>query len=210
MISLRGEQGYGKTFLLKELAKELSNSYVVHVIQCVYAQYIGANCMKICQIIMFINYGFFVENKEIINQDTLNYNKYLLTKNNQEKVISDELLEDLFDGCFDPIIARKTICYLSQNVSTNIIKCSRFARRHVLIIDDVHLFQQDEISVFDMILTQVQNSYNNCVLIFSNEDLNLKQINILTFELKGLQSGDIIECLRTNLLDTSFFNLDPI
>lgn len=204
LISLRGEQGYGKTFLLKELAKELSNSYVVHVIQCVYAHYVGANCMKICQIIMFINYGFFAQNEEIMNQNALNYYKYLLKKNNQEKVISDELLEDLFDGCFDPIIAQKTICYLGQNTSTAIIKCSRFARRHILIIDDIHLLQQEEIFVFDMILSQVQDSYNNCVLIFSNENLNLKQTNMLTFELEGLQSGDIIESLRTNLLDTSF------
>lgn len=117
------------------------------------------------------------------------------------------MLEDLFDGCFDPIIARRTICYLGQNTSTTIIKCSRFARRHILIIDDIHLFQEEEIFVFDMILSQVQDSYNNCVLIFSNENLNLKQTNMLTFELEGLQSGDIIESLRTNLLDTSFFSL---
>ena len=46
--------------------------------------------MKICQIIMFINYGFFAQNEEIMNQSALNYYKYLLKKNNQEKVISDE------------------------------------------------------------------------------------------------------------------------
>lgn len=79
-IALHGELGYEKTFLMRELAKDLSNSYVVHVIQCVYAYYKGVNCMKLCQIIMFINYGFFFEKKSIENRNPLNYYKHLLTK----------------------------------------------------------------------------------------------------------------------------------
>lgn len=204
-IALHGELGYGKTFLMRELAKDLSNSYVVHVIQCVYVYYKGANCMKLCQIIMFINYGFFFEKNSIENRNSLNYYKHLLTKNNSEKIISDELLEDIIDGCFDPLIARKTIADLSQNASTRIIKYSRFARRHILFIDDVHLFQDEEVSVFNMILTQMQNSYNNCVLIFSKEDSSSEHLDILSYKLEGLKTGDIIESLKINILESNFY-----
>lgn len=202
LIFLKGKLGYGKTFLMKELAKEFSSLYVVHVIQCENLYYPGINSVKLCRAIMFINYGFIFEHGD---KNFYTSYKYLLLKNNIDNILSDNLLEDFFDGCIDPAIAQKTILFLSKNKLVRIIKNSRFARRHILFLDDIHIFTKEEKTVFNMILLQLKNGYSNSILLFSGEYFKSNKY-ILSYELKGMNTDDIIESLKANLIDMTYLS----
>lgn len=197
-IAIEGEEGYGKTFLMKEIAKDLCFSNVVAVLQCETSNCSGLNSMKLCQMIMYINYGDIYQNGDEYNIETRNYYKYLLKRNNHDKLISDELLTDIFDGCFDRIIAQNIISRLSKE-NSSVIKKSQFARRHVLLMDDIHLFTAEELNVFRIIVQQFKYSNNNLVLIFSSETCLVDKAEITSYKLEGLSEEDIKECLRCNL-----------
>lgn len=204
IIALQGKTGYGKTFLMREVAKDLSFSFVVATLQCLPQSYVGINCMKLCQTIMFFNYGDIYHKTDEKDIENKNFYKYLLLKHNHEKIISDELLLDIFEGCFDRIIAKNVISRLSKDSSSIIIKKSRFARRHILLIDDIHLLASEEITVFKMILSQLKYGYNNSGLIFSYEDFVCDEVEIFPYKLEGLKEDDIIETLKCNLTNQQY------
>ena len=126
-------------------------------------------------------------------------------QNNIDNILSDNLLEDFFDGCIDPSLAQKTILFLSKNKIVRIIKNSRFARRHILFLDDIHIFTKEEKTVFNMILLQLKNGYSNSILLFSGEYFKSKKY-ILSYELKGMNTDDIIESLKANLIDMTYLS----
>lgn len=198
IIAIQGAAGCGKTFLMKEMAKDLSFFHVVAILQCETSDCLGLNCMKLCQMIMYFNYGDIYQNSEEYSEETKSYYKYLLIKNNHNNIIENDLLTDIFEGCFDRIIAYNVINRLSKEKST-VIKKSQFARKHILLTDDVHLFSEEETNVFKMIFQQLKHSYNNSILIFSSEIDLFDKTEIVPYELKGLLSDDIKECLRYNL-----------
>lgn len=204
IIALQGKTGYGKTFLMREMAKDLSFSFVVAVLQCLPQSYVGINCMKLCQTIIYFNYGDIYHKTDENDRENKDFYKYLLLKNNHEKIISDELLLDIFEGCFDRIIAKNVIKRLSKDSSAIIIKNSRFARRHILLIDDIHLLTPEESSVFKMILLQLKCNYNNSGLIFSYENFLCDEVEIFPYKLEGLKEGDIIETLKFNLTEQQY------
>lgn len=198
IITIQGATGHGKTFLIKEMAKDLSFFHVVAVLQCETSDFSCLNSMKICQMIMYFNYGDIYQNAEEYNEEAKNYYKYMLIKNNYNNIIENDLLIDIFDGCFDRIVAQNVIKRINSKKSI-VIKRSKFARRHILFMDDVHLFSEEESNVFEMIIHQLKNSYNNSILIFSSETGYLDKFKIVPYELKGLSSNDIRECLKRNL-----------
>lgn len=204
IIELKGKYGYGKTYLMKELSKDLSFLFVVVMIQFETNKLLGANCIKLCQIIMYFNFGDIYQKNDSYTMETKNYYKYLLRQNNSENFISNELLIDIFEGCFDTLIAKKVILYLSAQNHTIIIKKSTFARRHILFIDDVQFLSPNEQEVFKMILSQLKDSKNNSTLIFSYDKFNYPSANVVSYKLEGLQSQDIYESLKHNLNQWQF------
>lgn len=197
IVYIQGEKGYGKTFLLKEMAFDLSFSHVIAVLQCVSTCCFGLNSMKLCQMIMYVNYGDIYQNSDDYTVETKNYYKYLLIKNNHDSIISEELLGDIFDGCFDRIIAKNIISRLSKK-KTIVIKKSHFARKHILFMDDVNFLSEEEAIVFEMIVQQIKYSCNNIVLIFASESFSYN-FETVPHKLEGLSKKDIGECLKSNL-----------
>lgn len=203
IIAIQGKSGYGKTFLMREMAKDLSFFHVVAVLQCEASDFSCLNSMKLCQMIMYFNYGDIYQNVEEYNEETKNYYKYLLRKNNHHSIIENDLLIDIFEGCFDRIIAQNVIKRLSVE-ELPVIKKSEFARKHVLFVDDVHLLSKAETNVFKMIFHQLKHSCNNSILIFASEINLLGQSEIIPQELNGLSVNDIGECLKNNLSEWQY------
>ena len=110
------------------------------------------------------------------------------------------MLTDIFEGCFDRIIATNVIEKLSKNAEdTIIIKKSHFARKHILFVDDVNLFSESELNVFRMIVRQLKRSSNNSILVFSSESPIFDESEIVAETLSGLSSNDITASLKKNL-----------
>lgn len=203
IVAIQGLCECGKTFLMKEMAKDLSFFHVVTVLQCELSNYFGLNSMKICQMIMFFNFGDHFQNSQEYDEETKEYYKYLLIKNNKNCIIENDLLIDIFEGCFDRVIANNVINRLSKE-KTTIIKKSQFARKHILFMDDVHLLSEKETDVFKMIFQQLKNSYNNSILIYASENALFDKSEIVPYVLKGLLSDDIKQCLKYNLNDWQY------
>lgn len=198
IVTIYGVAGCGKTFLMKEMARDLSFFHVVAVLECELSDCLGLNSMKICQMIMYFNYGDIYQNTEEYNEETKNYYKYLLIKNNHNNIIENNLLTDIFEGCFDCIVAHNVITRLYKKKSI-VIKKSEFARKHILFLDNVQFFSDTERNVFNLILQQLQHSYNNSILIFSSEVIFFDRSEIAYYELNGLSEDDIKGCLKFNL-----------
>lgn len=198
IIAIQGKTGYGKTFLMREMAKDLSFFHVVAVLQCEASDFSCLNSMKLCQMIMYFNYGDIYQNIEEYNEETKKYYKYLLIKNNHHSIIENDLLIDIFEGCFDRMIAQNVIKRLSAE-NLPVIKKSEFARKHVLFVDDVHFLSEEETKVFKMIFHQLKHSFNNSILIFVSEINLFDRSEIIPQILNGLSLNDIRECLKNNL-----------
>lgn len=192
-----GVFGYGKTFLMREMANDLSFFHVVSVLQCEASDFSSLNSMKLCQMIMYFNYGDTYQDAEHTGE-TKKYYKYMLIKKNHNSIIENNMLADIFEGCFDRIIAQNVIEKLST-VNSVVIKKSHFARRHILFVDDVNLFSEVELNVFKMIVRQLKRSSNNSVLVFSSETPIFDESEIASEKLNGLSPDDIRSCLKKNL-----------
>lgn len=197
IIAIQGQDGYGKTFLMKELAKDLSFSHVVAVLQCETSYCKGINSMKLCQMIMYFNYGDIYQNGGEFDRETINYYKYLLINNNDSNTIENDLLTDIFEGCFDRIIAYNIISKISKE-NPAIIKKSYFARKHILLIDDIYLFSREEANVFESVLYQLKYSCNNSILLFSDKRNWGNIAEFESYRLEGLTFDDIKESLKQN------------
>ena len=209
LIVIQGEDGYGKTFLMKEMAKDLSCFHVVNILQCESSECLGFNCMKLCQMIMYFNYGDIYQSSDEYNEETKNYYKYLIIRKNDENIIENDILIDIFEGCFDRIIAKKIIHRLSCR-NTNVIKKTNFARRHILFMDDVHLLTKEEFNVFKMILQQLKYCDNNSVLIFSYSSYYSNRSEIVPYKLEGLSYDDIEESLKCNFNNLRYNIFSPL
>lgn len=203
IIAIHGKSGYGKTFLMREMAKDLSFFHVVAVLQCEAFDFSYLNSMKLCQMIMYFNYGDTYQNAEEYNNETKEYYKYLLIKNNRNSIIENDLLTDIFEGCFDCIIAQNVIRRLYVE-TLPIIKKSEFARKHIMFVDDIHLFSDEEITVFKMIFHQLKHSHNNSILIFSSETRLFDKSEIIPNVLNGLSPDDISDCMKNNLSEWEY------
>ena len=118
---------------------------------------------------MYFNYGDTYQEAEY-TAEAKQYYKYMIIKKKYNGSIDNNMLTDIFEGCFDRIIATNVIEKLSKNAEdTIIIKKSHFARKHILFVDDVNLFSESELNVFRMIVRQLRRSSNNSILVFSSE-----------------------------------------
>lgn len=196
-FGIHGVLGCGKTFLMREMANDLSFLHVVSVLQCEVTDFSHLNSMKLCQMIMYFNYGDTYQNAEF-TEDVKKYYKYMLIKKNYNSVIEDNILADIFEGCFDRIIAKNVIEKLSI-ANSIVIKKSNFARKHILFVDDVNLFSDSELNVFKMIVRQLKRSSNNSILIFSNETPIFEESETASETLDGLSKNDIRACFKKNL-----------
>lgn len=195
-IGIYGVFGYGKTFLMREMANDLSFFHVVSVLQCEASDFSSLNSMKLCQMIMYFNYGDTYQDVEEYTEEAKQYYKYMLIKKNYN--IISNILVDIFEGCFDRIIAKNVIEKLNAE-NFVVIKESHFARKHILFLDDVNLFSKTELNVFKMIVRQLKHSRNNSILVFSSETPIFDESEIDAEKLDGLTPDDIRACLKKNL-----------
>lgn len=199
IFGIYGVFGYGKTFLMHTMANDLSFFHVVSVLQCEASDFSCLNSMKLCQMIMYFNYGDTYQEAEY-TAEAKQYYKYMIIKKNHNSSIDNNMLTDIFEGCFDRIIATNVIEKLSKNAEdTIIIKKSHFARKHILFVDDVNLFSESELNVFRMIVRQLKRSSNNSILVFSSESPIFDESEIVAETLSGLSSNDITASLKKNL-----------
>lgn len=198
-FGIYGVFGYGKTFLMRAMASDLSFFHVVSVLQCEASDFSCLNSMKLCQMIMYFNYGDTYQNAEY-TEEAKKYYKYMLIKKNYNGIIDNNMLTDIFEGCFDRIIATNVIEKLNANTeNTIVIKKSHFARKHILFVDDVNLFSDVELNVFKMIVQQLKRSSNNSILVFSSETPVFDEAEMISETLEGLSPNDITSCLKENL-----------
>lgn len=198
VINICGVVGYGKTFLMREMANDLSFFHVVSVLQCEASDFSSLNSMKLCQMLMYFNYGDTYQDVEEYTEETKNYYKYMLIKKNYNSIIESNMLVDIFEGCFDRIIAQNVINRLNKK-NFVVIKKSHFARKHILFVDDVNFFSEAELNVFKMIVRQLKRSNNNSILVFSSEMPIFNESEIASEKLDGLSPDDIKACLKENL-----------
>lgn len=192
-----GVFGYGKTFLMRAMANDLSFFHVVSVLQCEASDFSCLNSMKLCQMIMYFNYGDTYQDAEY-TAEAKKYYKYMLIKKNDNSIIENNMLTDIFEGCFDRIVATNVIKKLNAE-NPIVIKKSHFARKHILFVDDVNLFSEAELNVFKMIVRQLKRSSNNSILVFSSETPIFDESEIASEKLNGLSPDDISLCLKKNL-----------
>ena len=130
-FGIYGVFGYGKTFMMRAMANDLSFFHVVSVLQCEASDFSCLNSMKLCQMIMYFNYGDTYQYAEC-TEEAKKYYKYMLIKKNYNSIIDNNMQTDIFEGCFDRIIATNVIEKLNANVeNTIVIKKSHFARKHI-------------------------------------------------------------------------------
>lgn len=201
LIMLGGNQGFGKTYLLKVIMQHFYSTRQIMYF-AFYPSGDYRNTLEICRLIVYINFGEVVNHfKKKITYDTIAYFKHLIKERLDPKSGDIDLILEIIDGCYDEIRA--------QNVKEYIISDSKFINKvilhkstplaHLALLDNTEQLNPSEYAIIKSIIEYSALCNNTHFLICSQCEKN-----DYDFYLNGLTLGDIKKSLSYN-----FTNWNP-
>lgn len=206
VITIGGKKEIGKTYLLHDILYHFRQTR-----QTVYFNFYSMNDFRnkimICRLITFINFGEIVKFFSIEKSDsTIDYYKILL-ESQFDSICGDiNLILEVFEGCYDEIVAAKAIdtLYLNGDAINRVILPQKTPVSHLAIIDGIENLDNMEYVVLDNVINH-SIFCNNVSFLMARQDSE----SPIDYELKGLLSKDIEYSLKTNFekWSISFINL---
>ena len=215
LLTVSGNSGIGKSYLLRELVYSLVNEYN----QCLVLNFTGKeaeNACHLCELILFLNFGSLYSLSEEAFTD--------LVKNSIN--LPFEIFFDLQNGVFNQISAVTVINriqnLISQKIYSLIPKNEIIHKKETLyiIIDDVQKISQSHSEILESILDEYCARKHSQVMIIAKRPNEFvcpsleKRLFFLCskqWDMTGLQRYDINETFRINFHDTflKFTHLIP-
>ena len=196
LILLGGNQGFGKTHLLKEIMQHFySKRQIMYFSFYPLGDY--RNTLEICRLIIYINFGEVVNYfKKNITSNTIDYFKHLLRERLDPESGDIDLILEIIDGCYDEICAQK----VKKNLLTNsklinkVILHKTTPLEHLALLDNTERLSKPEYDLIKNIIECATICNNIRFLVCSQNEKN-----DYDFYLNGLTVGDIKKSLSYNL-----------
>lgn len=200
LITLSGKKGTGKTYLLNDILYHFCKNR-----QTIYFKFYSKNDyrnkMLFCRLLSYINFGeiikiFNTENAE----SSIDYFKSLL-ETKLDPIGGDiNLLLEIFEGCYDEVMATKVLEILcaNDNIISKAIIPNITAISHLALIDETQNLNKNELTLLYKIIKQ-SISCNSMSFVVANS----RNIFPINYELNGLTTSDIEESLRHNFPEWS-------
>lgn len=207
LITLGGNKGFGKTYLLKEI---MQHFYSIRQIMyfTFYAQQDYRNALEICRLIIYINFGEVVNYfKKEISNDTMDYFKNLLKKRLDPESGDINLILEIIDGCYDEIHAQNVKeCIVSDSEFINkVILHKTTPKAHLALLDNTEQLNMFEYDIIKSIIEHSTRCNNTRFLLCTKEGKD-----DCDFYLEGLSHGDIKESLSSNFKNWTSAFIDTI
>ena len=213
IITIYSKSGNGKTYLLQKLFIDYSYRSEMSLVRFVDADSSIYNYTLLCKIIFFLTCGNLLwidKADESDFQEFYENRKKFLMNLSYNAIFDSAQLNDLFDGCFDMLIAEKCITELNERIKSKkqLLLNPQSKNAHcILLLDDIQKLNDTQ-GIFLVYLLKQSNllRYNSTIILSYNNDSKhrniLKQVTSLTankFEIEDLSWTDVRESLLKNI-----------
>lgn len=213
IVTIYSKSGNGKTYLLQKLFIDYSYKSEMSLVRFVDADSSIYNYTLLCKIIFFLTFGNLLwidKADESDFQEFYEKRKKILMNLSYNAIFDFAQLNDLFDGCFDMLIAEKCITELNERIKSKkqLLLNPQSKNAHcILLLDDIQKLNDTQGTFLIYLLKQSDLlKYNTTIILSYNNDSKhrnvLKQITSLTankFEIEDLSWKDIRESLLQNI-----------
>lgn len=199
-ITLSGKNGTGKTYLLNDIFNHFRQTR-----QTIYFKFYSENDfrnkMLLCRLISFINLGEIINIFNIRNSDmSINYCKSVLETKFDPIGGDINLILEIFEGCYDEIIATRvinTLCANNEKIS-KIIFPKVTPVSHLSLIDETESLDKNERTLLNKIINHsiMCNSMSFLIVVSENN-------SSIDYKLNGLSFDDIKDSLKYNFKNWS-------
>lgn len=213
LITIHSKSGNGKTYLLQKLFVDYSYKSEMSLVRFVDGDSSKYNYVLLCKIVFFLLLGNMLwidENEEQDFQEFYTDRKKLLLKLSYDAIYDSAQLNNLFDGCFDMMIAEKCIAEFVERLASGnqlLLNPQTQDSHCILLLDDIQKLNDIQSTFLLNLLKQcVYLKYNAVIVLSYNNNFKCKtaveQIIALTgnrFEIKDLSRKDIRESFLKNI-----------
>lgn len=206
-ITLGGDDGFGKTFLLKEVMQHFYATRPIMYFNF-YSEGDYRNAIELCRLIIYINFGEIVNYfKKGVTDESIDYYKELLNERLDPKSGDLDLISEIIDGCYDEVGAQKVIKNILSNphLINKVILHQNTPQVHLVLLDDTERLNDSEYDVAKNIIEHSIHCSNIRFLISTQ-----RAKNNCDFYLSGLTPGDIQNSLVSNFANWSSAFIDVI
>lgn len=200
MITLSGEKGTGKTYLLNDILNHFRRTR-----QTIYFKFYSENDfrnkMLLCRLISFINWGEIIKIFNVENSDiSIDYCKSVLETKFDPIQGDIDLILQIFEGCYDEIIATRVINMLCANDEkiSKVILPKITPISHLALIDETEKLNKNENTLLHKIINYAITCNSMSFLIVAQESDFL-----IDYKLNGLSFDDIKDTLKYNFKNWS-------
>lgn len=200
IITLSGEKGTGKTYLLNDILNHFRQTR-----QTIYFKFYSKNDfrnkMLLCRLICFINWGEIIKIFNIENSDmSIDYCKSVLETKFDPIGGEIDLILEIFEGCYDEIIATRVINILCSNDEkiSKVILPKMTPVSHLSLIDETECLNENEKTLLNKIIkhTITCNSMSFLIVVPGKD-------SPIDYKLNGLSFDDIKDSLKYNFKNWS-------
>lgn len=195
IITLGGEKGTGKTYLLNDILYHFRQTR-----QTIYFKFYSENDyrnkMLFCRLISYVNFGEIIKIFNIENADiSIDYCKSVLETKFDPIGGDINLILEIFEGCYDEIIATKVIDMLCANdeIISKVILSKITPISHLALVDETENLNKNEHTLLHKIIKYSITCNSMSFLIVTPKN-NFP----MDYELSGLSINDIKDSLRYN------------
>ena len=213
IITIYSKSGNGKTYLLQKLFSDYSYQSEMSLVRFVDADSSKYNYMLLCKIVFFLNLGTMLWMDASEDNDFEGFyasKKEILISRSYNGIYTTEQLNNLYDGCFDMLIAEKCITQLNEliKLKTQVLLDSQAQNPHcILLLDDVQKLNNEQgFFLINLLKESTTVRYNSTIILSYNNKVRnreiIEQVTSLTtnrFEIKDLSPKDIYESLLKNI-----------
>lgn len=207
LITLGGDNGFGKTYLLKEVMQHFYATRPIMYFNF-YSEGDYRNVIELCRLIIYINFGEIVNYfKKEVSNESIDYYKELLNERFDPESGDLDLISEVIDGCYDEVCAQKAIKNIlcDPHLINKVILHQTAPQAHLALLDGTEQLNSSEYDVARIIIEQSIHC-NNIRFLISTQ----KGENDCDFYLSGLTPGDIKNSLADNFANWSSAFIDVI
>lgn len=195
-LTISGEKGVGKTYLLKMCQTHFYQKLPVARFEF-YQEGDIRNALLFCRLIIFVNFGNMIRylDRDDIS-DSIDYYKHILSSTFDPMKADPKLLLNIFEGCYDSVVATHILEQLYQNPELvyRIIISKRAPSIQIALLDEIQNLGTEQIEVLRSLIKFSETTNCTAFLIAdeSNNFLPDKKLN-------GLSREDIVNNLKDYL-----------
>lgn len=196
IFAILGGKNTGKSFVQKKIMHHFYQTrQIAHFRFFPFRN--SSNHLLFCRLIMFINFGNILKCFEVEKAlSAIDYYKAMLRTKLDPIGINQDLILEVFEGCYDDIIAENTLKKLINDPSLlhEIINPQQAPIPHIALIDELQHISDAEIILLKNILNY-SIQINNIVFLVAEQEAIYPE----NHKLIGLSRADIEESLKNNL-----------